>query len=158
MIKRGTVTSMENNCYRFGSMLKFDLFSASPSDTSKELCDAFGGKNALLEFCGKELDTVELHMIKSDSSPTMVLNAVKELKSYGLEATLHGTLSEKDEFFLPYSLIFNSNLQPFYNITVHPANTKSETERMLRDICDEIEEKKYPAFITLENQRMKNEN
>ena len=148
---------MKNNSYRFGCMLRFNLFTDSPSEESIRLCEAFGGKQALLEFCGMELNTVELHTVKSDSNPADVLNAVNELRSYGLSATIHGAIAEKDNFFAPYRELFASGIQPLYNITVHPASNEADTESMLKDICDEIEKRRYPTFITLENQRMKSE-
>ena len=143
--------------WKIGSALRFSMFTDSPSDDAKALCEAFGGIDALLEYCKKSIDTVELHMIKHNDSPDNVLNAVKKLASYGIAATIHGTINEADLFFAPYLKLFSAKLQPHYNITVHPSGTEEDTMRMLKGICDRIENEGYPVHITLENQRIKGE-
>lgn len=40
-----------------------------------------------------------------------------------------------------------------YNITVHPFESFEETKKLLKDVCQTIDEKGYPARIMLENQR-----
>lgn len=146
---------MRKKEYRLGSALNFSVFTDTPSDDTLALIEAFGSREKLFSFCAEHLDVIELRSVKSDVSPQVLLNAVEEVISHGLGVTIHGTLGEADTFFAPYSLLFDAGLQSMYNVTVHPAKNPADTERMLRDICAQIEEHNYPVYITLENQRMK---
>lgn len=142
--------------YKFGCSLNFSTFTNEPTEGAVQLYNKFGTKEKLLEFCSESLDTVELRTVRRGADPLDVLNAVMLLNSYGITVTIHGVIGYADEFFAPYLLLLDEKLQSSYNITVHPAKTVEETERMLREICQRIEEKQYPVFITLENQRIKN--
>ena len=135
-----------------GISVPFGLFTDSKKGAA-EFIDAFGSREAFLEFCKGSFDSAELRIVSCDADPCVVLNAVKELKSIGLSVTIHGTLDSN--FFAPYRDLFAANLQKCYNITVHPLATPEETEESLSKICAEIEENAYPVQITLENQRLK---
>ena len=137
---------------RIGLSVPFGLFTEAKKG-AKEFIDAFGGEAAFLDFCADNVDSTELRMISCDADPRVVLNAVKALKSKGLWVTLHGTLGEN--FFAPYRELLAAGLQESYNITVHPLATAEATEKMLREICEEIEREGYPVRIALENQRLK---
>ncbi len=141
--------------FKLGCALRFSMFTDTSSSGVVKLCDAFGGRENLLRYCAENLYAVELRMVEPTADPTDVLNAVKELNSYGLTATIHGTICEANAFFAPYIPLFSSGLQSSYTITVHPTNDPLETESILKAVCALIEEKGYPAFIALENQRMK---
>ena len=137
---------------RIGLSIPFGLFTEAKKG-AKEFIDAFGGEEAFLDFCADNVDSTELRMVACDADPRVVLNAVKVLKSKGLWVTIHGTLGE--DFFAPYRELFAAGLQESYNITVHPLATAEATEKMLREICGEIESCGYPVMIALENQRLK---
>ncbi len=143
--------------YKIGCSIRFSTFTSEPKQGAINLYNAFGGKEKLLEFLGKNVDAVELRMVDSSTSPLDLLNAVELIKSYGITATIHGTLAPVEAFFLPYKKLFSSNVQNFYNIIVHPTQDRIETVKNLKDICQEIEKNNYPVRITLENQRKKTE-
>ena len=144
--------------YKIGCSLSFSTFTNEPTECSRQLCESFGGKEKLFEYCAENLDTVELRMVKHGFDQLEVLNAVKQLNAHGITVTIHGEIGEVEEFFSPYLLLFDAALQDCYNITVHPAKNEADTVRMLKSICRRIDEKGYPVRITLENQRIKHGN
>ena len=137
-----------------GCAISFNIFEDMTKEDAIELCSAFGGKEQLFAYLSQNVDFVELRTVRAYSDPETVAESVNILNSYGITATIHGALGEVDEFFVPYSKLHLAK-QDFYNITVHPIANYEETVRILRDICNRIEEEKYPYYITLENQRMK---
>ena len=143
---------MEN---KIGLSLPFGLFTGVSSGGASEYIDAFGGVDAFLDFCGDNLDSVELRTVSSAAYSDTVLGAVKSLKERGLTVTLHGKLCEAEEFFTPYLRLFSEGLEDSYTITVHPVGGFENTERLLRDICAMIDAEGYPVTVALENQRMK---
>lgn len=136
-----------------GCAISFNIFEDMTKEDAIELCSAFGGKEQLFAYLSQNVDFVELRTVRAYSDPETVAESVNILNSYGITATIHGALGEVDEFFVPYSKLHLAK-QDFYNITVHPIANYEETVRILRDICNRIEEEKYPYYITLENQRM----
>lgn len=145
---------------RFGFMLRTDIFFGDIKSHSLELCNSFGGRDDLLNYLGKNIDTIELHTITNKMSPEDILNSVKLIHSHNLSVTFHGQLKEDDtpsDFFSPYTLLFNSGIQKTFNITLHPLNNKEDTIKILKSLCDYADELGYPATFTLENQRYKHD-
>lgn len=145
---------------KIGCSLPFDLFGEELSPISQKMCESFGSKEELFTLLSKEVDSIELRAVRVGANPRQVLSAVKFCKKYNLGITIHGDIrgaSSAEEFFAPYTELFESGLQPFYNITVHTLPTKEESVSMLREICALAEKEHYPVRITLENERLKNE-
>ena len=139
---------------RIGLSVPYNLFDVD-SESSCAYCRAFGGKEAFLKFCEDSLDTVEIRSVKRTANPSELLDAVQSLTARGLGVTIHGDVCPADEFFAPYESLISKKGNEIYNITLHPTRDADYTEKILRDICRTIEERTYPFFITLENQRIK---
>ncbi len=139
---------------QIGAALPFGLFEKKIPEKANILRNAFGRTEALLRYCAQNITFAELRTVRKHSDPHGVANAVQRLHSHGITATIHGTLDNADEFFAPYRELLCLDLQPSYNITVHPVSDLEKTVELLRAICDRIDEKGYPFFITLENQRI----
>ena len=154
IIKR-EVSVMSEKSIRIGCAIPFALFRQKEGSAPPILAEAFGGTEAVLDFCAEAVDAVELRAVKGGDSPDAVLDAVRRLTARGLEVTIHGSLSDAETFFAPYLPLLASGLQARYNVTVHPLSDAESTERVLRGICREITQKGYPIRLTLENQRMK---
>ncbi len=145
---------------RIGCAVQPDLFEdgrVCVLDTAV-LCGAFGGRAGVFDFLKNNVDALEISSIYPGKDPNILLNAVKKCHKYGLYATIHGYLADSvEDFFHPYTLLFQSGMQPVYNVTVHPFQYRADTEKMLRDICAYADERDYPIRITLENQRYSSE-
>ncbi len=145
---------------KIGCSLPFDIFGDEMSLISQKICESFGSREELFSTLSKEVDSIELRAVKGKVMPQKVLDAVMLCKKYNLEITIHGDIrgvSCAEDFFFPYTDLFKSELQPFYNITVHTLHTKEESVSMLREISTFAEKENYPVRITLENERLKNE-
>jgi len=145
---------------KIGCSLPFDIFGDEMSDISLKICNSFGSKESLFSTLAKEVDSIELRAVKGKVMPEKVLSAAELCHKYGMEITIHGDIRGvacAEDFFFPYTTLFESRLQPFYNITVHTLPTKEESESLLKDICTLAEKENYPVRITLENERLKNE-
>jgi len=145
---------------RFGCMLEYDIFVGEISETSRKLCDSFGGRTELLKFLGDNVNTVEISMMDTTEDMDGALKAAKVCAEYGLKITIHGVLKEDDtpkSFFEPYVSLFGSNMQDEYSITIHPLNLKEDSISKLREICEYADKNNYPVRIRLENQRFVSE-
>ncbi len=142
---------------RIGIKLFFDMFSDNISEKSQKQCDAFGGRDEYFRYISENCDSVEISPVRATADPELVLSAAKIVKNLGLHFTIHGVLGHESAFFDPYKLLFESGLQPFYNITVHPYADMEETKETLTNICRIAEANNYPVRITLENQRYSSE-
>ena len=140
---------------RIGCALPFAALATREELPDDVTVRAFGGVTPMLKACGDIFDTVELRMVRASNSAEDVEYVARLIHSYGMKITLHGTLSEAEDFLRPYALLLRSGLQDSYNITVHPAKSREETVRILTDICERIEDGALPMHITLENQRYK---
>ena len=146
---------------KIGCSLPFSIFSDEMNEISVKICESFGGRENLLETMAKEIDSIELRAVRIGDSAESVYTAVSMCKKYGLGVTIHGDVrgaKSAADFFASYIKLFDSGFQDFYNITVHTLPTKVESESMLKEICTLAENENYPVRITLENERLKNEN
>ena len=144
---------------RFGIKLSFaDFCEQSMGKTM--FGEQFGEMNNFLDCLSNEFDVVELSAIYKDTNPETLKTAAAMCHKHGLSVTIHGAIdgiSGGEEFFAPYLLLFETGIQPVYNITVHPLKNPEETERILRSVCEHIDKNNYPVRITLENQRYADE-
>lgn len=145
---------------KIGCAVQPDLFTndrVRSLDTAA-LCGAFGGRAGVFNFLKNNVYALEISSVYPATDPLALLNASKDCHNHGLYATYHGYLADSvEDFFHPYTLLFQSGIQSVYNVTVHPFQFRTDTEKMLRDICQYADEREYPIQITLENQRYSSE-
>lgn len=143
-----------------GIKIPYDIFCEEKSETTKKLLECFNGCDGFFGYLEKNFDTVEIGVVFFGTDGSILKDGAFLCSKFGLNVTIHGSLNDiknAEEFFTPYLPLFESDLQDYYNITVHPFENPDDTEKLLEDICRCAKNNDYPVRITLENQRFTNE-